>query len=85
MAEGPGAELFICYQKVSGRGLEEPPREAGVWDAGGWSGVRRVDPARARGTFSPFRAAVPRVFQPPGSLAGLCGLRLAFRIDKEAI
>lgn len=36
MAEGPGAELFICYQKVSGRGLEEPPREAGVWDAGGW-------------------------------------------------
>lgn len=61
MAEGPGAELFICYQKVSGRGLEEPPREAGVWDAGGWvEGGGESRPGQSQRGFLPFSCCRPK-------------------------
>lgn len=58
VAEGPGAELSLCYQKVSGVGTVRR------WSGGtaGWKQVLgtcggKAD--RARGTFCPFLSIAP--------------------------
>lgn len=83
MAEGPGAELSVRYQKVSVCGAVSrwPGGSTGGNQLSGTSGGAD----RARGNFCPFLVAAPRVSQPPGSFAGMGGLQLAFHTAKEAI
>lgn len=79
VAEGPGAELSICYQKVSGHGRgQEVQLEAGVRDI--WRG-KQTKPEEISALF----LTLPPVSQPLESFAGMGGLCVALHVDEEGI